>query len=261
VSAYPNQPRSGSEWPAQPPRYTPQGPGGQPRPAPARQLPPRRRRRGRGWIALLVVLVVLAVIFVVGDQVARSYAQNMIASKIKSDGFPVKPAVSIKGFPFLTQVVAHDVRTVDLSASNVREGGLDIASINATASGVHLNSSFNGATIDTIDGTALVTFSSLASATGAHGVTITADPSAGPNMAKVSVGPLAAVARVSQAGPAKIAVQMQSLDGIPASAIGALPGYNISLPKLPVGLQVTGVSVTAQGVRIAVAAHNTTLSQ
>jgi hypothetical protein len=205
--------------------------------------------------------VVLAVAFFVGDRVARSYAQNMIASKIKSDGFPVKPAVSIKGFPFLTQVAAHDVKTVDLSASDVREGGLDISTINATANGVHLNSSFNGATIDTINGTALVTFSSLASATGARGVTITADPSAGPDMAKVSVGSLDAVARVSQAGPAKIAVQMQSLDGIPVSAIGSLPAYNITLPKLPVGLRMTGVSVTAQGVRITVAAHDQTLSQ
>ena len=203
----------------------------------------------------------LAVIFVVGDQVARSYAQNMLASKIQSDGFPVKPTVSIKGWPFLTQVAARDVRTIDISASDVQEGKLDISSINATASGVHLNSSFNGATIDSITGTGLITFSSVASAAGAQGVTISADPSAGPDIAKVSAGPLNTTAKVVQTGASRITVQVQSVEGIPASVIGGLPDYTIDVPNLPVGLQITGVSVTSQGVEIQISAHNTTLSQ
>lgn len=208
-----------------------------------------------------MTLIVLAVVFVVADQVARSYAQNTIASKIQSQGFPVKPSVSIKGFPFLTQVAQRDVRTIDLSASNVREGQLDIASINATASGVHINSSFNGATIDTITGTGLITFSSLASATGAQGVTITADPSAGPNVAKVTAGPLTTTAQVTRTGPAQISVRLQSVDGLPLSVIGALPDYTINVPHLPIGLQVTGVSVTGQGIIIDISGHNATLGQ
>jgi LmeA-like phospholipid-binding len=204
---------------------------------------------------------VLAIVFVVGDQVARSYAQNTIASKIKSDGFPVKPTVRIKGFPFLTQVADHDVRTVDLSASNVPEGKLDISSITATASGVHLNSSFNSATIDAIHGTAVVTFSSVANALGVHGITIAPDPSAGPNMAKVSIGPLNAVGQISLTSPTKLEVQLHSLDGIPTSAIGLQPDYTITLPSLPLGIEISGVSLTAQGLSFPLSAHNTTLSQ
>jgi hypothetical protein len=222
----------------------------------------RRRRRGRGWIALLVTLIVLAVLFVVGDQIAKAYAQNMIASKLESSsGLTTKPSVTIEGFPFLTQLAAHDIRTVDISASNVQAEKLDITSVKATATGVHLNSSFSGATIDHISGTALISFTSLVNATGAQGVTVTADPAGGPNAANVNLGPLTATARITQTGPSQITVTVQSLDGIAGSLLGSLPDYKINVPKLPAGLQVQGVSVTSQGITIKVAAQHTTLSQ
>jgi hypothetical protein len=227
------------------------------------QRVPRRRRRKRGWIALLVTLIVLAVLFVVGDQIAKSYAQNMIATKLQSSsGLTTKPSVTIEGFPFLTQLAAHDIRTVDISASNVQEDKLDITSIKATATGVHLNSSFSGATIDHISGTALISFGSLVNAAGAPtGVTVTADPSGGPNAANVSLGPLTATAQITRTGPSQITVRVESLDGISTSDLGLLSDYKINVPTLPAGLQVQGVSVTGQGIVIKVAAQNTTLSQ
>lgn len=209
---------------------------------------------------LAVTLVVLFGAFAVIDQVARVYAQNTIATKATSAGFPVQPSVSIKGWPFLTQVAGRDVRQVDLSAQNVRESTLDIASLNATALGVHINSGYNSATIDTITGTGLITFSSLADATGASGVTISADPSGGPNSAKISSGGLSGTASVSVSGPSSISVRTKSLGGIPASALGQLPGYTVNVPHLPMGMTVTGVSVTSQGVSVQVSAHDTTLS-
>ena len=226
------------------------------------RAPRRRRRRGRGWIALLITLVVLAVLFFIGDQVAKSYAQNMIAGKLQSQAnLSTKPSVTIEGFPFLNQVAAHDVRTVDISATDVPAGKLVISSVKATATGVHLNAGFNGATIDHISGTALITFSSLMDATGAQGVTITADPSGGPNAANVTVGPFTTTATVTQTGPNKITVKIDGLSGIAASLIGQLPNYTFTVPKLPAGLQIKGVSVTDQGIVIKVAAHDTTLSQ
>jgi hypothetical protein len=226
------------------------------------QRAPRRRRRRRGWIALLVTIIVLAVLFVVGDQIAKAYAQNMIATKLESSSrLSTKPSVTIQGFPFLTQLAAHDIRTVDISASNVQSGKLDITSIKATATGVHLNSSFSGATVDHISGTALISFTSLVNAAGAQGVKVTADPADGPNAANVNVGPLTATARITQTGPSKITVSIQSLDGIAGSLLGSLSDYQITVPKLPAGLQVQGVAVTSQGITIKVAAQDTTLSQ
>jgi hypothetical protein len=269
MSEYPNQSRpSQGGWPEQPPQHSHGQRGSQSYDYqrdswqgdyPPRRVP-RRRRRGRGWTALLVTLIAAFGVFVVIDQVARTYAQNQIASKIVSAGLSVKPSVSIKGWPFLTQVLGRDIHQVDLSAQNVREGTLDISSINATALDVHIDSGYHSATISTINGNALVTFSSLIAATGASGVTLSADPSAGPNAAKISAGPLSGVATVSQNGPSSISVRAESLGGIPVSGLGQLPDYTISVPHLPMGAAVTGVSVQSQGVSIRISAHNTTLS-
>jgi hypothetical protein len=272
--SYLDQPRSRGGWPAQPPRYTSASPDGYqpgnpgqgagPRPfaGPGRGPAPRRRRRGRGWIALAVTLAVLAMLLVAADQAARAYAQNMIASKIQSSGgLATRPSVTIEGFPFLTQLAAHDIRTVDLSASNVRENKLDISSIKAKATGVRLSSGFSSATIDHIAGTAFISFASLESAAGVRGATITADPAAGPNAVSVGVGPLTATAQVAQTGPDQITVKMGSLGGIASSLIGSLPDYTIQVPRLPAGLQVRSVTVVSQGIDVNASASDTTLSQ
>ena len=62
---------------------------------------------------------------------------------------------------------------INIAANNVTEGPLDIASINATMHGVHVNSGFNGATVDQLNGTALVTFAGLSHAAGiGDGITL-----------------------------------------------------------------------------------------
>jgi len=210
----------------------------------------------------LGLLAVLSLLFVVADQIAKAYAQNAIASKLQSSsGLSAKPSVTIEGFPFLTQVAAHDIGAIDLSASDVQADKLNISSVKARATGVHLNSSFNNATIDRITGTALISFDALANASGVQGVTITADPSGGPNAVNVSAGPFTATARIVQTGPSQIVVRMESLNGIAAAIIGSLPNYTIQVPKLPAGLQVRGVSVNDQGIIVDVSAQNTSLSQ
>ena len=284
MSEYPNQPRSQSGWPAQPSPYTSR-PGGQPAPGqgtddyqargfgqggdPRRSAgpgrPPRRRRRGRGWIVLFSTLIVLAVLFVIADQVAKAYAQNTIASKIESSGLNTKPSVTIEGFPFLTQVAEHNVRAIDISASNVQAGKFDVTSIKAKATGVHLNSSFNGATIDQINGTALISFASLENALGVQGVaTISADPADGPNAVKLDAGVVGTITgKVEQTGTNQITVQMGSLSGLASLLGGAVPvqTQTIQIPKLPAGLVVRSVSVTDQGIVATASAQNTTLSQ
>jgi len=259
VSVYPNQPRSQEGWPDQPSQYSES-------PRASRYGRPPRRRRRRGWIALLVTLIVLAVLFFVGDNVARSYAQNMIASRIQtSDGLAQKPSVTIQGFPFLTQLAARDLKVVDVSASNVQAGKVDITSIKATATGVHLNSGFSSATVDNINGTAFISFASVEQALGVQGVaTITADPAAGPDAVKLSAGAIGSITgKVEVTGPNKVQIQMGSLTGLAAllGGVAPIPTQTIQIPKLPAGLVVRSVSVTSQGVVATASAQNTTLSQ
>lgn len=282
MSDYPPRPRreQPSGWPAQPPQYTQQPPFGQ-QPygqqpngqQPFEQQPggyglvrPPRRRRRRGLIALVTSLVILVVLAVVADFAAKAYAENQIASQIQTSAkLQGKPAVSIEGFPFLTQVAAHDLKAIDISASNVGAGKFTISSIKARATGVRPSSSFNSATIDQINGSALITFASLENALGLQGIaTISADPQAGPNAVQISADILGSVSgQVQVTGPNQVTLRMGSLSGLGSLLAGALPAQTqvIDIPKLPAGLTVRSVMVTSQGVVATASAQHTTLSQ
>lgn len=263
-------------WPAQPPANGGYGHGRAPeyghRPAPGdsygapQAAPPRRRRRRRWPVVLLVLVVLLLVVAGIGDQVARSYAQNRIAQQIQtSANLSTKPSVTIEGWPFLTQIAAHDVKAVDISANGVTaDSGKLPFSFTAKAVGVHLNSSFNGATIDRINGQATLPFSSVASLLGLPGgtVTISADPAAGPDAVKANSSLGSVTGTVKLANPNQIDVRLNSATGL-ASLLGGLSGnaIKIQIPKLPVGLVVRSVSVNSQGIVALASASNTTLSQ
>jgi hypothetical protein len=263
VSDY--QPRAQGGWPAQPPAsgYGPDydagyGPGYGPT---ARM--PRRRRRGRPLIALAIVVVILLVIAGIGDQVARSYAQNRIAQQIQQSGLNAKPSVTIEGWPFLTQILAHELKTIDISAHNVTaDSGKLPFSFTAKATGVHVNSSFNGATVDHINGQAVVPFSSVASLFPVP-VTLSADPADGPDAVKADAGIAGTVTgTVKQTSPGKITITLRSGSGLGAvfSQLSS-NAVTITIPQLPAGLTVKSVSVTSQGIVATASASNTTLTE
>jgi hypothetical protein len=215
---------------------------------------------------LITLVLLIVVLFAAADRIAVTYAQNTIASKIQSQAnLSAKPSVTIEGFPFLTQIAAHDVRKVDISASNVVENRVTISSITATATGVHLTSGFNGATIDQIHGTALITYQSLEAVLGIPGAMITPDPAAGPNGVTISEDPLgSATGTVTLTSPSTITVHVERFGGL-ASLLGGVFGqsgsYVLNIPTLPVGLRVTSLSLNGQGVALQASAHNTSLSQ
>lgn len=224
------------------------------------------RRGGRGrrrlTITAIVVLVIL-ILLVIADRAAAAYAENRIATQIKTSGFPVKPKVTIAGFPFLTQVAARDVGQMTISASNVPEGPLDIASVNATLHGVHVNSSFNGATIDQLNGTALITFAGLSQAAGVGDGIALSDGGNNEVKASVNLGFLTGTAlfQVTRTSGNEINVRVVSAGGLPTSALGSLQNFNVPIPKLPAGMSIQSVSVTGQGVLINIAGAHTTLHQ
>ncbi len=274
------QPRARSGWPAQPPASGPgqgdydptarwQQPVPQqpvPRPPVPRQFTPRRRR-GRPLVWLTAVLVVLLVAFGIGDHVARSYAQNRVAQQIQTSAdMSAKPSVSIEGWPFLTQIAAHDLKAVDIKADNVTaNSGKLTFSFTARATGVHLNSSFTGATVDHINGQAVLPFANVASVLGLPSgtVTLTADPADGPNALKADAGIAGSVTgTVTLASPTRIVIRLNSASGL-ASLLGGIAGqaYSITIPQLPAGLTVKSVTVTSQGIVATASASNTTLTE
>jgi hypothetical protein len=263
VSDYPTQPRrQPGGWPSQPPQHTP-GPESGYGPL---VRPRRGRRRGRGPVVLLTSLVVLVVLAVIADFVAKAYAQSRIASQVQQSAkMTGKPSVNIEGFPFLTQVAGHNLKAIDISASNVPAGKFTITAISARATGVHPNSSFNGATIDHITGSALISFTSLENALGLAGIaTISADPANGPNAVKVDADVIGSVTgKIELTGPNTLTLQLGSLSGLASLLGGAVPlqTQTITIPKLPAGLTVKSVTVTSQGIVATAAADHTTLTQ
>jgi LmeA-like phospholipid-binding len=225
----------------------------------------RRRRRKRWPLVTGIIVVVVVVLLVVADRVANAIAENQMASQVQQAGFPAKPNVTIEGFPFFTQLLAHDFRTVNINASDVTEGPLEIETMHATLHGMHPNGNFSGATIDSIDGSALITFAALANAGGVpQGITLEPDGSA-PDEVKANINlaiiSTTVVAKLTKVSPTEFNVAVVSAGDVPASILGNLANFNVSVPKLPAGVSIQSVSVTQQGVLITIAGHNTTLSE
>ncbi|HKB31112.1 MAG TPA: DUF2993 domain-containing protein [Streptosporangiaceae bacterium] len=223
--------------------------------------PPRQRRRSRGWLYVVIALVALLVILVIGDRIAVGYAENRMAQQIQSQGLSSKPHVSIEGFPFLTQVLSRDLHQVNITAATVTQGPISIRNLDASLLGIHLNSSYNGGTVDNLSGTALITFGDLLGGSGGPTVTVTA-VHGNDVVLKVDLVVITgtATAQVTQVGPNKIHVKVISSD-LPLAQLGSLTDFTVTVPALPLNMTVQSVSVSQQGVLIHVTGTNVSFKQ
>jgi LmeA-like phospholipid-binding len=225
--------------------------------------PPKRRHRGRRW---LIALIVLILVLVAIDFGAKAFAENAIATKIDSSGLGTKPSVDIEGFPFLTQVASRDLSQIDINASNFTVKQVVISSLHATATGVRPNASFNGATISKINGTVVVSFTTVTNLIPIPGLTVSADPADGPDAIKFNSSLGGATGKIEQISPNVIKVEVGNLTGLAglASLIGGTTiasSYTFDIPTLPAGLVVRSITITSQGIVATASAQNTTLSQ
>ncbi len=166
----------------------------------------------------------LAIVLVIANFVGQAIAENDMANQFTANGFPVKPSVNIEGFPFLTQVVQKDFKKVVISASNIPAGPVTISSLNATITGMHLNSSWNGATIDHLTATAFVSLSSLTGGISSElgdAASLTAVPD-GANKLKVTGTVLGLSASgevvIKQTGPQQITIELPTSGGLVGTA-------------------------------------------
>jgi hypothetical protein len=229
--------------------------------------PPRRRHRAlRNTIIVVLALVVL---FIVGDRLAVLYAQNQVAQQFKEQGgFEGTPSVSIKGFPFLTQVIAHNIHEITITSDKIKAGPVTITNLDADITDVKLNGGFTAGTIGHLDGQALIPFSGLTSALGgalgggglgdlASGVTIKA---AGDNKIKASFDLLivsgSATLKVTREPGNKIHIQLLSSHGLPSEITDQLKDLTVPIPALPLGMQIQRIQVNGAGISIHVIGNN-----
>jgi LmeA-like phospholipid-binding len=235
--------------------------------------PPRRHRGLRNTIIVVLALIVL---FVVGDRLAVLYAQSQVAQQFKEQGgFEGTPSVSIKGFPFLTQVIAHNIHEITITSDKIKAGPVTITNLDADITDVKLNGPFTAGTIGHLDGKALIPFSGLTNALGgslgggglgdlgdlASGVTIKA---AGGNTIKASFDLLvisgSATLKVTREPGNKIHIQLLSSHGLPSEITDQLKNLTVPIPALPLGMKIQRIQVNADGISIHVTGDNVKFS-
>jgi len=221
----------------------------------------------------LFTVIVLLILLVIGDRVALAVTENAMASQFQQNGLPVKPSVTIEGFPFLTQLLGKDFNKVDISASNVpvplpTGGSIAITSVHATIDGLHISgySSSANAKVDHMNATAFVSFGALAAAGGiggGSGITVTPD---GANKVKITAG-IGGIFSDTEEAQITSSGQTISIKVLPSgNAVGSLlssfGSFSFSLPKgVPASLRITNLSLNSQGLTVSAAASNATFSQ
>lgn len=228
---------------------------------PRHAAPVHEKRRHHFVLWTVITLVVLALLLLAADRVAAAITENKVASQVqKSLNLSGKPSVNIEGFPFLTQLASHDLHTVVITGHNLNDGQLDFASIDATAQNVHIYG-LSSATVDSLKGTATITFTSAAHAAKLP-ASITLSP-AGGNLVKFTASALGASAsgdaRLSPQGSNEIHVQVVN-GGALASLLGSNTSFDLPVPSLPSGVSITGVSATSGGIQINFSGTDTTFS-
>ena len=218
-------------------------------------------------MALFTVIVIL-ILLVIGDRVALAVTENDMASQFQSNGLPVKPSVTIEGFPFLTQLAAKDFNKVDISASNVPAGPVTINSIHATINGLHISSysSTASAKVDHMTATAFISFGALAAAGGVgggSGITVTPD---GANKVKITAGlgvfSDTEEAQITQTGPQTINIKVLPSNSAVGSLLSSFGSFSFSLPPgVPASLRITSLTLDSQGLTVSAAATNATFSK
>jgi hypothetical protein len=218
---------------------------------------------------VLITVAVIVALLVGADFATRAVAENVLASKIEQQGLHRRPDVTIEGFPFLTQAAAKHFSRVNISATNVPEGRLTISKLTAAATDVRMNSyAFSSGTIQRVNGTALISFPSLAATLTRQigelgsllrGAGLRLTP-AGPDEVRASMNLVvtsgSAVWRISEVSGTDLSIRLVNSSGLPAQLLSSIQNVTVHIPALPLGLTISAVRVTAAGVVGTISARN-----
>jgi hypothetical protein len=244
---------------------------------------PRRRRGRRLFAALIVLLLVLGVLFVVADRAAAAFAERAIADQVRrevaqQDVQASSPDVEVGGFPFLTQVLRERYESISIVLRDVRgsvEGErvsvprLDVDARNVRASIETLRSGQGEVRAETVNGNAVLTYSSVAQLIDRPGLQLSEQ--GGKLVVKAPLEVLGqqltvnGTANLSVAGgKVRIAFDRLSAEGLPAipaaqalvNAYAKQISVDLTLPELPFQLQVQQVQPRPDGLAVTATAKD-----
>jgi hypothetical protein len=226
--------------------------------------------------ALIVLLVLLLGLLLLVDRVAVGVAEDRVAEQIAERGaLQGTPEVDIAGFPFLTQAVAgryDDVR-ISLTAAELGQPEGTRADLVLRGVQVPLSEAVAGSVrevpVDRIDGTATLSYA-LLSAQLAGDTTLTREGDGLRITRTVEVLgqqlPLTAAGQVTLDG-SDLVVDVEEAAGagvdVPdwlLSRATDLLDLRYTVPALPFGLRLAGVTPAEDGVDLALEATDTVLT-
>ncbi|MDT9698743.1 DUF2993 domain-containing protein [Streptomyces sp. P17] len=115
----------------------------------------------------LIVVVILGGLFVLADRLAVGFAEDEAADRLKTtENLAATPDVSIKGFPFLTQMASGELEDVEVGIDDYEATAgtgetIRIAGLRANMKGVQFSGDYSSATAATATGTASITYDEL----------------------------------------------------------------------------------------------------
>ncbi|MGW0612616.1 LmeA family phospholipid-binding protein [Streptomyces sp. NPDC002788] len=117
---------------------------------------------------LLIFVVVLGGLFVIADRVAVNFAEGEAADRLKAtENLSATPDVSIKGFPFLTQVAGGSLDDIEVgikdfeAAAGNGDQKIRIDDLQADMKGVEFSGDYSSATATSATGTAAIAYDEL----------------------------------------------------------------------------------------------------
>lgn len=241
---------------------------------------------------LLIVVVILGGLFVIADRVAVHFAENEAADKLKTtENLASTPDVSIKGFPFLTQVASGELDDVEVGIKDYEadtgtatsgNGGpksIRIDDLKADMKGVKFSGDYSSATASTATGTATIAYDELLKAAKSQptdiisGVTAQVVGLSDGGNGKIKVDVKVSVAGASQTYPVLSTVTVDGdtvkvhADNLPKlvvdlaeSRIRSITDFQQKIDELPGGVQLDSVQAAQNGVEITVKGSNVKLA-
>jgi hypothetical protein len=231
--------------------------------------------------ALLVILAVVVALLIALDRIGLLVADHQIASRVqKSQGLASSPHVSIKGFPFLTQVISGRYGEVDVSVSDVTRAGLTVDRVDVQAHGVSvplsqvIAGSVKEVPVDRADASVSISFDHINGYVSNQIAGSTLRVAANGDKIKL-VGTLPFPPRISVSAKAAIDVSSDAITLRPAaldSLLASIPGgvsvrgrvqqfFTLKLPisQLPFGIRLKAAKVVGNSVVVAASANGLTL--
>ncbi|MGH7911227.1 MAG: LmeA family phospholipid-binding protein [Candidatus Dormibacteraceae bacterium] len=228
----------------------------------------------KALIAILVVLVLVVAGLVVADRVAESYASSVIAQKLTSDlRLSQKPQVQIQGFPFLNQWATGDYQEIDVRIPSATAQTITVTDIDAVVKGFHANpfltsgANLGTATASSVELTGLVAYSQVPLPSGFTAAASGSQLEVSGSISFLGVSiPVTATEQISLSGstvafkPTDVRAQGGGINVDVSGAVAKKLSMSFSLQGLPLGLQVTAITVGPQGLQVTAQGQNVSLA-